>query len=310
MDQTFPWLSQIAMAFTEYKWRGLIFTYKTTSSDLVTSTNPSLGTVMMATDYNAAEEPFADKRAMNNYEFTTTSKPSISFIHGVETDRNQTAHPTLFVRDSPPPPNADIRLYDIGQFCIATQGMQQTVNEATIGELWCSYEVEFLKPRFDVDAGLEYDAFLTGIPSTPFPLGQQHLWTYQGNLGGKLEDKGGNTIRYTFPADSSDKTFHFQILTQQNTASVTARTYFKPKVFHKLIQLNQNLEAYNWLDIGRSLWTTQYFRILNIQSSNDLPYVEFGYDIADGDRLPSGDLIRSYCMVTECNRQQPLIVRK
>lgn len=315
MDQTFPWLSQIAMAFTEYKWRGLIFTYKTTSSDLVTSTNPSLGTVMMATDYNAAEEPFSDKRAMNNYEFTTTSKPSISFIHGVETDRNQTAHPTLFVRDSPPPPNADIRLYDIGQFCIATQGMQTTVPEATIGELWCSYEIEFLKPRFDVDAGLEFDSYLIGGPSTPFPMGQEHLWTYEGNLGGTLKDFGGNRIRYTFPPDSSDKTFNIYILNQNSVQSVNALTFYAVKASHNVTRFNSGpytgIEAYNNSSTSdNALWSNLYFRCHNIQSSNDLPWVEFGLDVDDANRLPSGDLLRNYFQVTECNRAQPMVLRK
>jgi hypothetical protein len=43
------------------------------------------------------------------------------------------------------PEGADKQFYDLGLFQLATQGMQNAVG--TIGELWCSYEVEFFKPQ-------------------------------------------------------------------------------------------------------------------------------------------------------------------
>lgn len=228
MDQTFPWLSQIAMAYTQYKWRGLVFTYKTTSSDLVTSTNPSLGTVMMATDYNAAEEPFIDKRAMASYEFTTSSKPSMSFVHGVECEKRQTAESMFYTRDGPPKEGGDIRLYDIGSFSIATQGMQATDPNATIGELWVAYEVEFFKPRFDIDAGLEWDSHrgqTTGI--TPLALlGTLPISTLAGSNLGTTINYANNDIHVRFPADSSGKSFLVCYYFLSDTAGTGPATSF------------------------------------------------------------------------------------
>lgn len=316
MDQTFPWLSQIAMAFTEYKWRGIIFTFKTTSSDLVTSTNPSLGTVIMSTDYNAAEEPFEDKRTMENYEFTTSSKPSLSFVHAIECEKNQTAHPTLYTRDGPPPPNADIRLYDIGSFAIATQGMQATVETATIGELWCSYEIEFLKPRFDVDAGIEYDVWYNKTQaSNVFPFGQASGLVYEGNLGGTLHlsdsvDKpaGGQQIRYYFPADASGKSFNMWFLVESAVTSSTNMTQpqlgsSNVKFSYQVLGSATPLWSTNSSDIpGRRLYVNVMCLVGNIANQTNLPYVNISFsDLASG-AFGSGGSKTAFFM-TEINRQ-------
>lgn len=63
----FPWLSKIAANFEEWIPRGIIFEYRTMSSDTVvnvSSGSPALGTVIMATDYNVYNPPFASKQQM------------------------------------------------------------------------------------------------------------------------------------------------------------------------------------------------------------------------------------------------------
>jgi len=218
MDTTFPWLSQIAPAFQQYKWRGIIFTYKSTSADLVSGTNPSLGSIIMATDYNAAQMPIRTKREMLNYEFSTTTKPSNSTLHMVECARSQTTNNDLFfTRDGEVPQNQAKSLYDLGTFYIATDGMQSPGDsDAQIGELWVSYEVEFLKPKFSLSTGVEEDIFyfdpLTIISSDPtyaMPGGNLQNATRSGNLGCRLTYVGENlnTLQCIFPKDSSGKSF-------------------------------------------------------------------------------------------------------
>lgn len=291
LDSTFPWLSQIAMAFQEYKWRGLIFTYKTQSSDLVTGSNPSLGTVIMSTDYNSVEEQFVDKRSMENYEYTTSSKPSLSFVHMVETAKNQTAHPTLYTRDGPPPANADLRLYDIGAFSIATQGMQTTDPTATIGELWVSYEIEFLKPRFDLDAGIESDTFIfnpagaysggttvnmfgtadaTGLVPAPTAVEQ--------SLGAKVTGgtSGNQTGLITFPADSSGKTFRIDYHFGGTGGSAAGLTFVVPTV-NAYATIVKRYKSPYYMTQGSAtatqLITSVYVQIGNIVNQNLLPTV-------------------------------------
>lgn len=146
---TFPWLSSIAAHFEQYKFRGLLFEFKSLSSDSVlsTATSSALGSIVMATQYNALSPPFPNKFVMENYEFANSSKPSISFIHPVECKRTDTTIVELYTRTGAPQVNSDLRLYDLGNFSIAAVGMQATSGVA--GELWCTYEVEFLKPKIE-----------------------------------------------------------------------------------------------------------------------------------------------------------------
>jgi len=68
---TFPWLSHIATSFEQYKLRGMIFEFKSLSSDAVLSsaTSSALGAVIMATQYDVLDTPFPNKFTMENYLF-------------------------------------------------------------------------------------------------------------------------------------------------------------------------------------------------------------------------------------------------
>lgn len=150
LETTFPWLSQVALAFEQYRFRGLLFEFNSTSSDAVlsTATSSSLGTVSMATEYDVLEPNFPDKRAMLNHEFSNSRKPSCSFIHPIECAPTQTPITKLYVRSEyeAVPANADLRLYDWGAFQIASEGQQAA--GGVIGELWATYEVEFYKSKY------------------------------------------------------------------------------------------------------------------------------------------------------------------
>lgn len=177
LPSSFPWLSQMADAYEEYRIKGMVFEFKSTSSEFVLNSggaggsSGALGTVIMATNYNAAiHPPFNDKKSMENYEHAQSAPPTKSMIHAIESKGAATVLKTLYLRTGPSPDGTDIRMYDIGNFCIATQGMITEVNNATIGELWVAYEVEFFKPRYRVSGGktdhysLRYDA--TSAPSS------------------------------------------------------------------------------------------------------------------------------------------------
>jgi len=153
MSATFPWLSTIAQNFEQYSFRGLLFEFKSTSSDALNSTNTALGSVIMATEYNVDSDPFTSKIQMENKEFANSARQSCSIIHAVECDRSRTPISELFVRTGALPSGQDLKFADLGRFSIATVGQQGT--DVNIGELWCTYEVELLKPQVpDPDGGV------------------------------------------------------------------------------------------------------------------------------------------------------------
>lgn len=142
----FPWLSNIARCYDEYKLHGMIFEFKTTSVDALNSTNTALGKVIMATQYNPLSKDFANAQEMENYEYCSVSKPSMSSIHPIECKGSQTPLDHLYVRhEDEVGAVSDKRFYDFGTFTLATIGMQAA--SVQVGELWISYDIEFFKPR-------------------------------------------------------------------------------------------------------------------------------------------------------------------
>jgi hypothetical protein len=138
----FPWLSSLAGSFEEYRFEGLVFEYRS-SSGAIASTAPTLGNVILATQYNVLEPVFTTKQQMDAYEYSTSLVPSATGLHAVECAGALTPVSTLYVRTGAVPAAADARLYDLGIFSIASQGQQGTYQ---VGELWVSYDIVFRKP--------------------------------------------------------------------------------------------------------------------------------------------------------------------
>lgn len=152
MPETFPWLSQIAQQFEQYRFNGLVFAFASTSADALNSTNTALGKVVMATDYSAVDPDYVNIQQMMGSEFSTMGKPSESLLHAIECDPAETPVKLFYTRAGDPPANADKRLYDLGNFQIATDGSQAA---AEIGDLWVSYDVTLCKPQLNNVLGLD-----------------------------------------------------------------------------------------------------------------------------------------------------------
>jgi hypothetical protein len=200
---TFPWLSDIADAFQQYQVNGMLFEFVSTSGD-TTSGSTALGTVSMATQYDAVLPPFTTKSQMLNQQFSTSAKPSVSAIHAIECAPNQTTIPLLYTRPGAVPPGADPRLYDLGTFTLATDGQQ--AGGQTIGELWTTYEVLLFKPQLSGEAGgVEQTGYSHGscvangsFTTTAFnPFG---TWAGENALGLSFNASGQEII---FPPHSS-----------------------------------------------------------------------------------------------------------
>lgn len=194
---TFPWLSQIAANFDQYRFRGVLFEFKSTSSDAVLSsaTSSALGSVNMATDYDAIDSPYTNKREMLNSLFANSTKPSCNLIHPIECKRSQTPMTLQYVRTGAFPPNTDARMYDLGNFYMATEGMQ--ASGGTLGELWVTYEVEFFKQQVASVAQNDLFNINTPISAALFGVGaSSHPASEYNTIGGRLSDAGQS---YIFP---------------------------------------------------------------------------------------------------------------
>lgn len=176
---SFPWLAQVAANYEQYHINGMVYEFKSTAGDAVSSTNNAMGTVIMATEYNSLNPAFTSKAEMENYQFCTSAKPSVSFLHPIECAKSESTLTELYMRTGEVPSGADKRFYDFGNFQIATQGMQ--ANGITVGELWVTYSVTLIKPRIPsalsqlpLQDHYSWNADELATVSTGAPLGSGH----------------------------------------------------------------------------------------------------------------------------------------
>jgi len=214
---TFPWLSAIAANYEEYCFNGLVFAFVSTSATALNSTNTALGKIVMATDYNAIDVSFANVSQMLATEFSNYGKPAEDLLHAVECDPR--LRPTLlqYVRSSAVPSNADARLYDLGNFQIASQGMQAAAN---IGGLWVSYDITLCKPVISKAIPI-YDDFINLAAGTVSMFTSTTSNSSPAGIGGTI-----SATAYTFPPTLSSGVYQISLLVLGD--GKTSETYTSP----------------------------------------------------------------------------------
>ena len=152
LDTTFPWLATIAKNFKQYKWNGLVFEYKSTSSDAIASTTDlGLGQVGWATEYDASKGAYEGLVEALNTEHANMGKPSANVLHAVECKGIDTPLKTKYIRTGPIQGSMDPKFFDLGITQFVTE---MPASYSGMGQLWVTYDVTFLKPVLIAQRGL------------------------------------------------------------------------------------------------------------------------------------------------------------
>jgi len=165
--QLMPWMSQIAALYEEFELLGMVYVYKSTCAQVAaTSTNMGLGTVIIATDYDCLDTSFANKRAMEAAEFSTSGSPLESQCHPIECDPKRNTLTTHYVV---PGATTVASIPGDARFSVPCVTSVGTVNMPTgsgtaIGELWCSYHVRCSRPILETVAGT-FSQHITAVTS-------------------------------------------------------------------------------------------------------------------------------------------------
>jgi len=133
MSQTFPWLSGLAQRFEKYKFHQLRFVYETTTS------TTTIGSQLMALDYDAADGPPPSKAAMMSYAGATRSAYWANDSIQLRTDNKN-----RYVRVAQLDSHLDIKTYDVANFIEGGSGAAAVVQ---CGELYVEYDVELSIPH-------------------------------------------------------------------------------------------------------------------------------------------------------------------
>jgi hypothetical protein len=158
LSTSFPWLSFVASLYESYILEDLKYEFKTTAP---TSTT---GSVMSAVDYDASDAAPADKIQLASYQGYARSSTWDSFSQ-VSPKEALHKQKTYYVRSGALSANQDIKLYDVGNFFIATQGQSNT---DMVGELYVSYTVRLITPQLgNIAVGLSKSSkIVTGLAIT------------------------------------------------------------------------------------------------------------------------------------------------
>jgi hypothetical protein len=141
----FPWLSNLANNYQQYRIRGMVYHYVPTSG-MATGANTALGSVMLQTSYRANDSAPTSKVELLNEYWSSEAMPSEAFCHPIECNPAENPFNVQYVRStgSSIPTQDSPLLYDLGTTYLATSG-QQTSGQV-LGDLWVTYEIELKKP--------------------------------------------------------------------------------------------------------------------------------------------------------------------
>jgi len=202
LSGVFPWLSQTGTNFDEWESIQMLFEYEPVVSETSVSSVGSLGTIVLASNYNAGAAAFNSFPAMIEYGGAVRGRISDNIICGVEGDPNKLANRSkLYTRAGSVPAGQDIKTYDLAKFQIGLYGVPtQYVAGTQLGLLFVRYKVKLSKPKLYDAIGYSIlsDCFMSGgTISNALPLGTAP-WAHNSNgLGGTLSKLSANT--YTLP---------------------------------------------------------------------------------------------------------------
>lgn len=141
----FPWLSQMAMRYESYVFKKLIFEYETQVSSATS------GSVMLAVDFDAADDPPDTKQQLMAYHNAVRSAAWSECIYSCSDQDLRKFGVQRYVSNGSF--NGDIKTYNVGQLFVATQNCPASA----VGELYVSYDIELMTPQME--------SFSDSIPS-------------------------------------------------------------------------------------------------------------------------------------------------
>lgn len=194
LSQTFPWLSNIAKNFQQYKFIQLLFEFKSTSGSALNSTNAALGWIAGCCDTNALLPPFTTKQQVENNSGSQSCAPYQNMLIPLECAPSQKVTNNLYVRTGVQPSGSDLRMYDSGIFQLASGNSQATY---TAGEIWVTYRVRFFQPISNMAQDIGQDMVHFNYSSTGNAAQKQNGLPDKDNVFGVGQAGSGSLLGKT-----------------------------------------------------------------------------------------------------------------
>lgn len=186
----FKFASQVARNFEQYKFKSLVFMYRSCSTGSTINTL-QLGTVNSVCSYNSMLPTLKNKVEMLEHAGCVSSKICNGSVFPIEVNPAKNALGPIMYVTSASCPNAlvtntnntesgnvleDPKTYFLGNFQIAVNNCAAETQGKTIGELWVAYELVLMRPRL-------YTALNLGNPFVALKMNLPANIAYGGNFG-------------------------------------------------------------------------------------------------------------------------------
>lgn len=196
LSSCFPYLSSIAVNFEQWEPHGIIFEYKTLSSQYAAAS--ALGQIVLACDYNPNNNNYGNIYTALESDYANDGTPAEDIIHGIECDPDERLTKLLSIRTGAVPSGTDLRFSDLGNFEIFNNSAAAS---GVVGELWVSYDISLYKKtlvgaQIGTNINTCFMTATTGISNSAM-FGTNN--TQYGNLFLVLVNGASST--FTFPAD-------------------------------------------------------------------------------------------------------------
>lgn len=141
MPATYPFLASLAPNFEQYEIVGAVVVYEPTSGSI--STTQGLGSIQVATQYDAADPQFGSQAEMLEYEYASSCSPNKGLVHPIECAPRNNVLARLYTRSGP---QANLQLFDLGKTTVAIAGVPASAG-VVLGKLWITYHMRLYKPK-------------------------------------------------------------------------------------------------------------------------------------------------------------------
>jgi hypothetical protein len=156
----FKWLYPIANRYESYRFRKLKYHFVNSKSGTFA------GDVILGIDYDASDAAPFNEDNLQSYWGAKTGQICEPLVLAADVSALHKLGPNRFTRIGALSANQDIKLYDCGNFFIATTDCADT---STIGRVFVEYEIELITPQLQ-DTPLSADVVAVG-ESAAAPLG-------------------------------------------------------------------------------------------------------------------------------------------
>lgn len=163
---TFPWLSNIARCYEQYIPHGIVFEFRTTASQAVT-TGTSLGTLTIATEYDVYDRTYRNVNQMLEAAYSQQSGVQTSALHGIECDPRHNPLGMFYILHAGSNIGGSLREYTLGATTIATSG---GTSSGEVGQLWIHYDISMCKTQSPSNTGM-VDRWVATTFSNAAPFG-------------------------------------------------------------------------------------------------------------------------------------------